>query len=116
LTSVRGRLTITPAMGELGTLLRGRRKELGLSLRAVADEAHVSFVTIRDIERGDIKRPKAETLSNLGAALGIPYRDLALAAYGVNGNGHSRQTPPEGITPCPPTDGRRPGKDTGSTS
>ena len=90
LTSVRGRLTITPAMGELGVLVRSKRAELGLSLREAGDRAGVSFVTIRDIERGDIGRPTPETLHALSAALGIPYRDLALAAYGANG-----QTPPE---------------------
>jgi transcriptional regulator with XRE-family HTH domain len=121
LTSVRGRLTITPAMGELGTLLRDKRKELGLSLRAVADVAHVSFVTIRDIERGDIKQPRAETLSSLGVALGIPFRDLALAAYGANGdspspNGHTRQTPSESDSSCPPARGRKPGRVSGSIS
>ena len=89
LTSVRGRLTITPAMGELGTLIRTRRKELALSLRAVANDAHISFVTVRDIERGDIARPTPETLQGLALALGIAYRDLALAAYRANGD-----TPP----------------------
>ena len=101
-------------MGELGTLVRTRRKELARSLRAVADDANISFVTVRDIERGDIGRPTPETLQGLARALNIPYRDLALAAYGANGD--TPPTPPKGESPCPPEIGRESKDRSASTS
>jgi len=72
-------------------MIRTAREAQRLSLRALGELADVGFNTIRDIERGDIGRPTPETLQGLGRALGIPYRDLALAAYAANGN-----TPPQG--------------------
>lgn len=94
LTSVRRRHTFTLAMGELGTLIRTARTSRGLSLRKLEELAGIGFNTIRDIERGDIGRPTPETLQGLASALDIPYRDLALAAYGANG--HSASRTPEG--------------------
>ena len=79
--NVRGRRTITPAMSALGKLVRDRRDALHLTLRAAGEAAGVSFVTIRDIERGHVARPAQETLVGLSRALGIPMSDLATAAY-----------------------------------
>ncbi len=71
-------------MGELGTLVRHRREEKGLSLRAVGVVAGISFVNVRDIERGRIQHPTRDTLAGLAEALDIPIADLALASYGVS--------------------------------
>ncbi len=83
LLSVRGRRTITPAMGELGKLIRDARAKKRLSLRAAGAAAGVSFVTIRDIERGHVNRPSQDTLDGISKALDLPLADLALAAYGA---------------------------------
>ena len=79
--NVRGRRTITPAMSALGKLVRDRRDALHLTLRAAGEAAGVSFVTIRDIERGHVARPVQETLIGLSRALDIPMSELATAAY-----------------------------------
>jgi len=71
-------------MGELGTLCFNRRKELGLTLRAVGEVAECSFVTVRDIETGNVLQPTRETLLGLATALELPIADLALASYGVS--------------------------------
>ena len=79
--SVRGRRTITPAMTALGQIVRARRQKRGLSLRAAGEAAGVSFVTIRDIERGHVGRPTQETLEGISTALDIPMSKLAQAVY-----------------------------------
>ena len=71
-------------MGELGKLIRDARARKGLSLRAAGDAAGVSFVTIRDIERGHVNRPNRITLDGISKALDIPLANLALAAYGAS--------------------------------
>ena len=72
-------------MGELGKLIRDARAKKRLSLRAAGAAAGVSFVTIRDIERGHVSHPSRITLNGISKALGIPLSSLALAAYGANG-------------------------------
>lgn len=72
---------MTPAMGSLGEIVRSARAAKGLSLRATGQAAGVSFVTIRDIERGHVKQPARETLTGLAFALDIPLSTLAVAAY-----------------------------------
>ena len=68
-------------MTALGQIIRTRREKRGLTLRATGAAAGVSFVTIRDIERGHVSRPTQETLEGISTALGIPLSKLAQAAY-----------------------------------
>ena len=68
-------------MSVLGKLVRKQRNEMGLTLRAAGKAAGVSFVTIRDIERGHVGRPTQETLEGLAQALDVPIGDLATAVY-----------------------------------
>jgi hypothetical protein len=76
------------------------------SVEAVAQEWGVKAWRIRDILRGHTRAPRDPAeLRAISIGSGIPYERLLLLAY--DGNGHSRQTPPEGATPCPPERGRR---------
>src|SRR5579863_7354645 len=56
-------------MTEPGTLIREAREDAGLSLRALADRADVSFTTINRIELGQID-PTIGTLRKVLSALG----------------------------------------------
>lgn len=86
LLNVRGRRTLTPAMGELGVIIRKQRKLKKLSLRAVGEAAGISFVAVRDIERGHVLHPTRSTLQGLADALDLPLALLALATYGAAGS------------------------------
>ena len=59
----------------VGRAVKGRREELGLSLRALAAKSRVSSSMISDIERG-AKSPTISTLSALAAALGLTLSSL----------------------------------------
>jgi transcriptional regulator with XRE-family HTH domain len=59
--------------------VRGRREQLGLSLRALASKSGVSSSMISDIERGT-KSPTISTLSALAQALGVPLSALVESA------------------------------------
>jgi transcriptional regulator with XRE-family HTH domain len=62
-------------MTEAATLIRGAREDAGLSLRALADRADVSFTTISRIERGQTD----PTIGTLRKVLGALGEDLDLA-------------------------------------
>ena len=47
-------MAITVTVDQLGAELRSRRKELGLSLRAVAQHTGISAATLSRVERGNI--------------------------------------------------------------
>lgn len=88
-------------MGEpsLGTHLRGRRKELGLTMKDVADRAGLSVGFISQIER-DITTPSLSSLVSVSRVLGVevgaflsqPRGDMALTrhdkrdVYAIGGN------------------------------
>jgi transcriptional regulator with XRE-family HTH domain len=55
--------------------VRGRREQLGLSLRALASKSGVSSSMISDIERG-AKSPTVSRLAALAEALGVPISAL----------------------------------------
>ncbi|WP_141013125.1 helix-turn-helix domain-containing protein [Nocardioides sambongensis] len=59
----------------LGDVLRGRRAELGLTLREVSGVARVSLGYISEIERGQ-KEASSELLSSLCEALDMPLSDV----------------------------------------
>ncbi|MEQ6902632.1 helix-turn-helix transcriptional regulator [Nocardioides sp. YIM 152588] len=59
----------------LGDVLRGRRAELGLTLREVSGVARVSLGYISEIERGQ-KEASSELLASLCEALAVPLSDV----------------------------------------
>ncbi|MFC5730228.1 MULTISPECIES: helix-turn-helix domain-containing protein [Nocardioides] len=59
----------------LGDVLRGRRTELGLTLREVSGAARVSLGYISEIERGQ-KEASSELLFSLCDALEMPLSDV----------------------------------------
>jgi len=59
----------------LGDVLRGRRAELGLTLREVSGAARVSLGYISEIERGQ-KEASSELLASLCDALELPLSDV----------------------------------------
>ena len=61
---------------QLAALLRAHRQRLGLSAREVARRAGVDVGTVTRIEKAQIPTPKAENLTAIGDALGIPAADL----------------------------------------
>ncbi len=65
--------------GAFGALLRLHRRRLELSQEDLADATHggVAARTISDLERGVARRPRAETVRLLAAALCLTGKDLA---------------------------------------
>lgn len=59
----------------LGSLLRRRRKEQGLTLKAVAERAGVSEGFMSQVEN-NVKTPSLDTLLNISAAVGANPGDL----------------------------------------
>ena len=65
----------SPNRSLTSTMLRRARKEKGMSLKALSQEARTSKLTIINAEAGRTK-PKLETLKKLSNALGIPVSNL----------------------------------------
>ena len=63
---------MTPTFGHW---LRQRRKALGLTQKALAQEAGCAEVTLRKIESGDLQ-PSAPLVASIAQALGVDERDL----------------------------------------
>jgi DNA-binding SARP family transcriptional activator/DNA-binding XRE family transcriptional regulator len=61
----------------LGTLIRSRRRERGLTQRSLAELAELSFATIRDLEQGRTHKPQHHTVGQLTKALGLDLTDLS---------------------------------------
>jgi len=59
----------------IATAVHGRRRQLGLSIRALADRSGVSSSMISEVERG-AKSPTVATLAALAAALGASLASL----------------------------------------
>jgi transcriptional regulator with XRE-family HTH domain len=59
----------------LGDVLRGRRTELGMTLREVSGVARVSLGYISEIERGQ-KEASSELLASLCEALEVPLSSV----------------------------------------
>jgi transcriptional regulator with XRE-family HTH domain len=59
----------------MGLMLRRRREQKGLSLRALGEQSGVSYVTIAKIEAGTVS-PTLATLEKLAGALELSLRDL----------------------------------------
>ena len=61
---------------ELGWYVRLRRRELGLSVTALAEKAGMSQSYLSQIETGDRGNPSPESLTSLAAALEVSPREL----------------------------------------
>ncbi|MQY13492.1 Regulatory protein AfsR [Streptomyces sp. RB5] len=61
----------------VGELLRGLRREAGLTQEELAEAAGLSVRAVRDVERGAVATPQKETVRRLADALGLvgPARD-----------------------------------------
>jgi transcriptional regulator with XRE-family HTH domain len=66
-------------VGAFGAVLRRHRRNLDLSQEDLADATHggVATRTISDLERGVARRPRAETVRLLAAALRLTEAELA---------------------------------------
>jgi transcriptional regulator with XRE-family HTH domain len=63
-----------------GALLKQYRRAAGLTQEALAEQAHLSWRAIQDLERGVSQSPRADTFELLAAALGLtPEQRTALA-------------------------------------
>jgi tetratricopeptide (TPR) repeat protein/transcriptional regulator with XRE-family HTH domain len=59
----------------LGDLLRARRVAAGLTQEQLAERSGLGIRTIRDLERGRVRRPHRESIGLLATALGLPPAD-----------------------------------------
>ncbi len=64
-------------LSAIGETLRAVRTERGLTLRQVAEGAHVSISYLAEIERGE-KDPSSRVLESVAGGLGIEMGDLLL--------------------------------------
>jgi transcriptional regulator with XRE-family HTH domain len=64
-------------LSAIGETLRATRTERGLTLRQVAEGAHVSISYLAEIERGE-KDPSSRVLESIAKGLGIEIGDLLL--------------------------------------
>lgn len=80
LTNRRGRPSMN-AMTPLGRRIQQRRKELELTLDALAARTGLLPQTINAIERGTSKQPRLATLRPLARALDEDLTELAALAY-----------------------------------
>ncbi|HET7481167.1 MAG TPA: helix-turn-helix transcriptional regulator [Rubrobacteraceae bacterium] len=61
----------------IGETLRAERNERGLTLREVAEGAHVSVSYLAEIERGE-KDPSSRVLESISSGLGMEISDLLM--------------------------------------
>lgn len=63
-------------LARLGEIIKAKRQEAGLGLRAAADESGISASTLSRLERGIGAAPDAETMSKLSEWLNASVDDL----------------------------------------
>lgn len=61
---------------EIGSVVRAKRKALGMSQEAVARELGVSWNTVQRLEAGDVLDPHLSTLRGLARALDTTVAEL----------------------------------------
>ena len=64
-------------LSTIGETLRAERNERGLTLKQVAEGAHVSVSYLAEIERGE-KDPSSRVLESVAGGLGLGMGDLLL--------------------------------------
>lgn len=62
----------------LGEIIKAKRQEAGLGLRAAAEESNISASTLSRLERGIGSAPDAETITKLSKWLNASVDDLLL--------------------------------------
>ncbi len=67
-------------MNDLGTYIKEKRTEKGLSIRRLAELADISHTEVKRIEDGLRKQTSPQVLRSIASALGVPYEDLMAAA------------------------------------
>lgn len=67
----------TSLLAVIGETLRSERNERGLTLRQVAEGAHVSVSYLAEIERGE-KDPSSKVLESIAAGLDMETSDLLM--------------------------------------
>lgn len=67
-------------MNELGTYIKEKRAEKGLSIRRLAELADISHTEVKRIEDGLRKQTSPQVLRSIASALGVPYEELMAAA------------------------------------
>jgi transcriptional regulator with XRE-family HTH domain len=67
----------TDLLSAIGETLRALRNERALTLRQVAEGAHVSISYLAEIERGE-KDPSSRVLESIAQGLGVAMGDLLL--------------------------------------
>lgn len=72
-------------MNELGTYIKEKRTEKGLSIRRLAELANISHTEVKRIEDGLRKQTSPQVLRSIASALGIPYEELMTAAGYIDG-------------------------------
>lgn len=60
----------------IGTIIRNKRNEKGISIRELARLTNISHTTICDLENGNTKTHKIETLMKIANILGIDLNEL----------------------------------------
>lgn len=75
---VREKMDLLAAIGET---LRAERNGRGLTLRQVAEGAHVSVSYLAEIERGE-KDPSSRVLQSIAGGLGVETGELLLLVAG----------------------------------
>jgi transcriptional regulator with XRE-family HTH domain len=69
-------------LSAIGETLRTERTERGLTLKQVAEGAHVSVSYLAEIERGE-KDPSSKVLENVARSLDIEVSDLLIRIAAV---------------------------------
>jgi transcriptional regulator with XRE-family HTH domain len=85
---------------ELGRYLEHRRRELGLSRRALAEQTELSYPYVSQLEAGD-RQPSLKTMRALAPVLGIRTEDLAAVVAGgewATPSGGSYASAPEALS------------------
>lgn len=67
-------------MNELGSFIKEKRTEKGLSIRKLAELADISHTEVKRIEDGIRKQPSPQVLRSIASALGVPYENLMTVA------------------------------------
>ena len=82
-------------LSAIGETLRATRTERELTLRQVAEGAHVSISYLAEIERGE-KDPSSRVLESIAQGLGVEMGDLLLRIAGTLKPEPHAATPVEG--------------------
>ena len=69
-------------LSAIGETLRAERTERGLTLKQVAEGAHVSVSYLAEIERG-VKDPSSKVVENIARSLDIEVSDLLVRIASV---------------------------------